>query len=366
MLARHCLARPFGDSVGIAMHRNTDIMKRYSLILLVLIAASLGGTGCRTCAEPAAWEYNMQSTNLCDANAGTVKEEGYENPDTIASRIQKGDPDVVPVLRRWLAQESDRGTIGEATETVALSLQGLGAYRDTGSVDLVSYIYKKSRMGSALRHMAASTLASIGAKESLGDLKAITWDQQQILETRCRAAAALVELGEDLGREFLLLQYDLYRLERKTMHACSMDPVRATLEQMYDPGLVSALEKRIASETSTTMQSNIRTLIQRMAINAESVENLEKFAANTSWVEGRYRRYAAIEALGRKAGPDCIPLLESLRPWDGIDRNPDHIQQRYVKEFASRAIAAIRQHHWKHDETAEPMAGGDWKPAPKP
>lgn len=295
---------------------------------------------------------------LGHGNAGIAQDDEHESLTTIASKIQIGDPHVVPILQRWLAQESDKGAVHEATEKLALALHGLGAYRDAESVELVSNFYRKAPVGSALRQMAASTLASIGAKESLPDLKAIVWDQRQQLETRCRAAAALVELDEDLGREFLLLQYALYRLERKTMHGWNMDPVRDTLEQIHDPQLISALEKCVADETNTTMRNNIRTLIARMEINAESLENLRTMAANTSWVEGRYRRYAAIEVLGRKAGPDCIPFLESLRLWDGIDPNPNHIQQRYVKEYASKAIVAIRQRHWKHDRT-EPSAGGD-------
>jgi len=290
---------------------------------------------------------------LQNGNADTPKEAVQDNPANIASKIQKGDPAVVPVLRLWLAQESDKGTVGEATEKLALSLHGLGAYRDTGSVELVSHFYRNALVGSVLRQMAASALASIGAKESLSDLKAIVWDQTQQLEIQCKAAAALVDLGEELGRKFLLLQYDLYRLERKTMHGWNMDPVRDTLEQLQSPELVSALKKRVAEETSDTMRNNITTLVATMEINAESQQNLMAMAANTSWKEGQSRRYAAIEALGRKAGPDCIPFLESLRPWDGIDQNPEHIQQRYVKEYASKAIVAIRQCHWERDRTAD-------------
>jgi len=303
---------------------------------------------------------------LQNGNAGTPEDAVPDNPANITSKIQRGDPAVVPVLRLWLAQESDRGTVGEATEKVALSLHGLGAYRDTTSVELVSHFYRNAPAGSVLRQMAASALASIGAKESLSDLKAIVWDQRQQLGIRCKAAAALVDLGEELGRTFLLLQYDLYRLERKTMQAWNMDPVRDTLEQLQSPELVSALKKRVAEETSDTMRNNITTLVTTMEINAESQQNLKAMAANTSWTEGQYRRYAAIEALGRKAGPDCIPFLESLRPWDGIDPNPDHIQQRYVKEYAGKAIVAIHQRHWKRDRTAEPPARGDGSPAPQP
>ena len=46
------------------MHRNTHIMKRYTLALLVLVAVALGVIGCRTCAKPAAWEYKTQRIYL--------------------------------------------------------------------------------------------------------------------------------------------------------------------------------------------------------------------------------------------------------------------------------------------------------------
>ena len=87
-------------------------------------------------------------------------------------------------------------------------------------------------------------------------------------------------------------------------------------------------------------------------------------AENTSWRGGSSKRYVAIEALGRKAGPDCVPFLESLRPWVGIDPNPDHIQQRFVKEFAAKAIRAIRQRHWNRDQAGEPSTGGTPKDRP--
>jgi hypothetical protein len=290
---------------------------------------------------------------LDPGNAGTTGEDGREKPDNIASGIQRGDPDVVPVLRRWLAQASDAKTVGEVNTKVVVSLQGLAAYRDTTSVELVSCFYRNAPKGSAVRQIAADALASIGAKQSLPELKGIIWDQQQPLGTRCRAAAALVELDADLGREFLLLQYDLYRLEHKTIDGWNMGPVRDTLERIHDPALVAALKKRFTEEPNDTMRNNISTLVARMEINAQSVENLKDIAADTSWAAGKYRRYAAIEALGRKTGPDSIPFLESLRPWEGIDPNPDHIQQRYVREYASKAIVTIRQRHWEHDTAAD-------------
>lgn len=292
-------------------------------------------------------------------DADIANEEGDAVLEEVASKIQKGSPDVVPLLRRWLAEESDRVPVDESPERLVLALRGLGAYRDTSSAELVSFFYKNATVGSALRPMAASTLVSIGAKESRPDLKAIVWDKRLQLDIRCRAAATLVELDDDLGREFLLLQYDLYRLECKTMHGLQMGSVRDTLEQISDEKLASAIRKRIAGEPNVVMQNNISTLLATMAINAESLERLETIATDTSWIDGHDRRYAAIDALGRKAGPDCIPLLESLRPWEGIDPNPDNIQQRFVKEHASKAILAIRQRHWKYGQTAEPLTGGN-------
>lgn len=284
------------------------------------------------------------------AHAGDPSAEGAVSPDAIVEKIRQGDASSVPTLRLWLGKESDVATVREATPKLALALMGLGAFGDTNSARLVAFLYKEAPFRSKLRQMAGDTLASIGARETLEELKAVVWDQQQEFPTRCKAAASLVRLDNDLGRDFLLLQYDLYRLERKTVHAWNMDPVRKTLERLDDAKLVGALEQRVESEpVNTTMRNNITTLIDRMKLCAEPVAKLKAIAANPSWAEGNNndRRYSAIAMLGQKAGPDCIPFLEALKPWEGIDPNPNSIQQKYVKEFAQEAVVAIRQRCWR-------------------
>lgn len=287
---------------------------------------------------------------FCHGDTGDGQQEGAESLEAVRVRIEKTDATVVPVLRRWLAEASDTRTVGEGNEKLFLALHGVGEYRLADCAALASFFYKQAPLRSDLRQIAADALAAMGSTENLEELKSIVWDQQLRLAVRCKAAAELVKLDDDLGRRFLLLQYDLYRLERKTMHGWNMDPVRDTLERIDDKKLMAALDARLGEETGT-MQINITTLLARMAINAESVETLQTMAADPLWSSSSHagRRYAAIEALGSKGDVKLIPFLQSLRPWEGIDANPEHIQQKYLKEYAENAVRAIRRRHWQQD-----------------
>jgi HEAT repeat protein len=255
------------------------------------------------------------------------------------------------VLRQWISDDSG-AMDSEAAEKQRVASEGLGIFHDTNSLAALVKLYQQATPDKPNRQAAAEALATIGAKESLTDLKKIVWDQQLPLTTRVKAAAALVELGDDLGRQFLLLQYDLYRLERKTMNTWYMDPVRGAIERLDDRQLMEALQKRVADETGT-MRNNITTLLTRMKINSEPVERLKAMAADPSWSKAE-QRYAAIETLGYRGSIDTIPLLESLKPWDTINQSPSYIQQRLLREFGEKSVISIRQRCWKQlNETVE-------------
>jgi len=299
----------------------------------------------------------LSSIALCYGDASGGQQGADESLAAVRTRVKRGDATVVPVLRRWLVEASDTGAVGDGNERLFLALRGVGEYRVTDCAAVAAFFYKQAPLLSVLRQFAADAVASIGARESLLDLKSIVWDQQQKLAVRCKAAAALVELDDDLGRKFLLLQYDLYRLEYRTARGQNMGPVRDTLERMYDRKLVAALEARVDGETDT-MRNNITTLLVTMAINAEPVEALKTMAADPSWSHAN-RRYAAIVALGCKGDLALIPFLESLRPWEGLDANPEHLQQKILREEAEKAALAIRLRNWQQDGAAAPAAARD-------
>jgi hypothetical protein len=144
----------------------------------------------------------------------------------------------------------------------------------------------------------------------------------------------------------LLLQYDLYRLERKTTNPWMMDSVREALERIYDEEIISALKSRLATETDDRMQNNINTLVDRMRMNNEPIDRLKEFAADAAWNNAN-KRYQAVEVLGQKANPDLIPFLESLGPFDG-DNVPNG-QSSLFREEANKAIGSIRRRHWKDE-----------------
>jgi hypothetical protein len=267
-----------------------------------------------------------------------------ESLSIIREKIQDGNSRVVPVLRQWISDDSG-AMDSEAAEKQRVAIEGLGTFHDTDSLAALVKLYQQATAHKPNRQAAAEALATIGAKGSLTELKKIVWDQQLPLTTRVKAAAALVEIGDDLGRQFLLLQYDLYRLERKTMNTWYMDPVRGAIERLDDRQIMEALQKRVADETGT-MRNNITTLLTRMKINSEPVERLKAMAADPSWSKAE-QRYAAIETLGYRGSIDAIPLLESLKPWDTINQSPSYIQQRLLREYGEKSVISIRQRCWK-------------------
>jgi len=269
--------------------------------------------------------------------------------EQVNAMIKSGNPQVIPTLRRWLGDASERAKIATGDAKLFVAMNGVAAFRDEKCVRILQLFYKHQTAERTVNHSAAEALSVIGTRDTDLLLK-ILWDMQLPLKTRCQAAATLVRLDFEVGRQFLLLHYDLYRWEHKTQSGWQMAPVREVLEQLDDAKIIASLSDRLPKESDQRMRNNITTLSETMSLNGQPIEALAKIAENTSWKEGMYQRYPAIRAIGRKGGTELIPLLESLRPWATVDTGAIAGQQRYLKEFADAAVAAIKHRHWKESD----------------
>ncbi len=171
------------------------------------------------------------------------------------------------------------------------------------------------------RVRAAQLLARVGTSSDIAVLKDALWDSDLGLSTRCDIAVKLIEVEVPEGLEFLLIQYDLYRLEIRMNSRQTMGPVRKALQHLGSPQLVVALEERLKTETDYTMQNNIRTLLRRVRLNQLPLEKIQEIAADSDLKRGNYIRFEAIDEIGRRGGPDLIPFLKSLPPFQTSDRS---------------------------------------------
>ncbi|MBC7817716.1 MAG: hypothetical protein IAG10_12555 [Planctomycetaceae bacterium] len=210
-------------------------------------------------------------------------------------------------------------------------------------------VLQNSGSSAAERESAAQSLIRGGTSTDLRLLNETLWQSDLSLATRCAIAVKLVELEVPEGLEFLLAQYDLYRLERRMTSRFTMDPVRNALEQLESTPLLTALEQRLKTERDLKMQNNIRTLMDRVRLNQQPLDELQLIAADTDWKAGMYRRYPAIEQIGRRGGPEMIPFLKSLKPWQSDHPNNDkHVEGQnnvILPEQVGRAVAAIEARH---------------------
>jgi hypothetical protein len=257
--------------------------------------------------------------------------------------VNRGDSSVIAVLRDWLdAPLPPPVPRLYRHETAAV---GLGDFRDRSVLDKLRQLFDAPSSDQVLRNSAAYGLAMMATDQDAELLKQIMWHPYVLLPARCLAAGRLVEWNDDDGaRHFLLLQYDLYRLESGTRGGGNMGSVRNQLESMSDPKIITSLEARVPDETHAAMKRNILTLVEAMKINGQPIETLMQFAADPAW-EFASRRYTAIGALGRLGGPELIPFIETLPPWQG-DNVP--VGQPIVLQSAiDDAIAHIRQRYWQ-------------------
>lgn len=217
------------------------------------------------------------------------------------------------------------------------------------SSESISTVFQNPTSSFDACESAAHSLALVGTSADIGLLKQAVWQAGVSLRTRCEIAIKLVEFEVPEGLEFLLTQYDLYRLERRMTSRFTMDPVREALERLDSQQLLVVLEQRLKSERDLTMQNNIRTLSERVRLNQLPVAELQKIAADTNWKKGMYRRYPAIEQLGRRGDLDMISFLNALEPWQSdASANEKQIEGQnkvIMPELIKQANAAIEARH---------------------
>ncbi|MEM7626837.1 MAG: hypothetical protein AAF333_14680 [Planctomycetota bacterium] len=161
--------------------------------------------------------------------------------------------------------------------------------------------------------------------------------------TRAELAAAMVTLGDERGRAYLLEAYRYYLIHLGGPESRSY-PMRQVLERFHDPLLIEQIEdlpNRIDFLRQTQI-NNARTLVRSMRVNGWPLEDLREAAAAPEW-SSSYLRYDAVEALGERGTPDDLALLENLSPWDrGIG-----LQQDLIKQAGRRSALAIRYRYWQ-------------------
>jgi hypothetical protein len=273
---------------------------------------------------------------------------GGDNENTyleIQNLIDAGNSSVVPELRRYFTEELDKPAEHRSSR-FSIAIAGLSAFHDGQSLGLVKLVYEDTAATVYDRSTAAIYLSRIATADDVTLLQQIMWDQVLSMPARCEAAKALWRLGDASGGEFLLEQYDLYRLELRSRPHQNIAGVRSTLESLFDQKLIDALLERIPSEPDQRLKNNITTLVDRMRMNDEPIDRLKEFAADAAWNNAN-KRYQAVEVLGQKANPDLIPFLESLGPFDG-DNVPNG-QSSLFREEANKAIGSIRRRHWKDE-----------------
>ncbi len=264
--------------------------------------------------------------------------------------VKCGDPQAVPILRDWLVTDMNRVKKKDTSQRLMRALDGLGMFGDRHLQDKIEAIYRHADCAAVVRDSAAIALARMGARDDIELLKEILRDRRLAIQSRCESAVTLLKLKVPAAAEFLLAQYDIYRQEFRTKGGSNLAPVRMALARLHSEQLLDVLEERLKVEPNVKMQNNIRTLKQRMLLNALRLEELRQIAANPNW-KAADRRYPIIEVLGARGDLEIIPFLESLKPYETnleslkrqVEGHNNYIWPQHVKD----SIGKIRRRHWE-------------------
>lgn len=262
--------------------------------------------------------------------------------------IRLASPEIVPTLRLWLDEGATNRAAAEHNQLLHVAITGLAEYRDTNSLPTIEAVYQNSTCHSVIQEISADALATIGAPSSTNLLRKMIWNDCLRIDTRCKIAAALVRNDINLGRDILLAFYELGIAKLKDDRSGGGGVARATLATLGDSALIQRLTERAAREPPSTVQKNITTLIDEMRICALPLADVTTIATDSRWAEGMYRRYPAIQRLGRDGSNDDIAILESLQPWDSVGTGAYAIQQQTLRDIAANSIREIKRRNWQH------------------
>jgi len=70
-----------------------------------------------------------------------------------------------------------------------------------------------------------------------------------------------------------------------------------------------------------------------MTICSLPMDEVVKLAEDDRWAAGMYKRYPAVQRLGRDGTPDHIRVLSSLKPWDTVGTGAYELQQQMLRDM---------------------------------
>lgn len=260
--------------------------------------------------------------------------------------ISIGDPFVLPALRRWLndAQKVDGELDSFSRTTMRCAVEGVKQFRDEVSLGPLTHLLKSPDSDRWKREAILEAIAELRLPASKPTLLAGLKDEAISGHVRCSIAAALVRLGENEGRLFLLEKYDLY-LESIGKSESNQGHSRAELEFLGDAELIAKLQTKAEAETPGVPKNNINTLLDSMRVSAMGIEELKKVATDKK-SDRINQRLHAISVMGCEGGRELLPFLESLRD------SPDDYPKSSVNDWndlkrntAKNAIRQILMHH---------------------
>ena len=283
---------------------------------------------------------------------GAAIQQGQIQTQVAQALIAIGDPFVLPTLRRWL--ETAREVNGEvdllSRSSMRCALEGVKLFRDAVSLPPLIDLLKSSAIDRWTREATFAAIAELGLPPSKPALLDGLKDEQISEPIRCTVAAALVRLGENAGREFLLAAFDLY-LESIRKGASAQGHSRAELEFIGDAELIAQLKSKADAEAPGGPKNNINTLLDLMLVTAMNVNELKGVAGDGD-PKRINERLHAISVMGRQGGRELIPFLGALR--DSPDNYPGssfNDWNELKRKTADMAIRRILMHHPQEPES---------------
>jgi HEAT repeat protein len=266
--------------------------------------------------------------------------------------IEHGVSVVVPVLRRWASELASSAHRVDPQKLNVIEM-GLVTFQAKEALpELRAMLYSQIP---EVRQTALRTVAVLEAPEAASIQQQIVNDGSLNLRLRCEAATALTRLGNEPGRVFLIEGYTQYlqELESSGNHSDTLGCTDG-LETLHDRQIILTLEGLVTKAPDGVTKRNIQYFINRMKLNGKSTDELKKLAADNDWARAHETRYAAIEELSRRGGPEMIGFFEQLKPWvnpTGAAEPVCHLvegQKQIMRDdIVGPAIARIRLRAWR-------------------